>query len=200
MRWGSILAATMMTLATIASGWAEMTIKLKDGTVYQLPIEPEQIQSIELTPGSKKSIERSLERPGKPKSPAERAAAQEGRTVKPAAPDSSTERQTAEVPADGVFRIGPTRKFTRPSQVSKLARDGAVIEIDAGTYSGDAAVWQQNDLTLRGVGGRAHLKADGAQAGGKGIWVIRGVQDGGRKHRVLGGQGCGQERGWHPSR
>ena len=76
-------------------------------------------QSIELTPGSKKSIERSLERPGKPKSPAERAAAQEGRTVKPAAPDSSTERQTAEVPADGVFRIGPTRKFTRPSQVSK---------------------------------------------------------------------------------
>ena len=46
MRWGSILAATMMTLATIASGWAEMTIKLKDGTVYQLPIEPEQIQSI----------------------------------------------------------------------------------------------------------------------------------------------------------
>ena len=45
--------------------------------------------------------------------------------------------------------------------------------IDAGTYSGDVATWTQDDLTLRGDGGR-HLRADGNDAQGKAIWVIAG--------------------------
>jgi hypothetical protein len=48
------------------------------------------------------------------------------------------------------------------------------VEIDAGTYEGDVAVWSQNNLTIRGVDGRARLKANGAHAEGKGIWVIKG--------------------------
>ncbi|VAX32258.1 hypothetical protein MNBD_NITROSPIRAE01-374, partial [hydrothermal vent metagenome] len=52
--------------------------------------------------------------------------------------------------------------------------DGDVVEIDAGLYSADVAVWNANDLTLRGVGGRAHLRADGANAQGKGTWIING--------------------------
>jgi hypothetical protein len=36
------------------------------------------------------------------------------------------------------------------------------------------AVWRQNDLTLRGVGARPHLRAGGKAAQGKAIWVIKG--------------------------
>jgi len=48
------------------------------------------------------------------------------------------------------------------------------VEIAAGVYSGDVAVWRANDLTLRGVGGRPQLKANGNAAEGKAIWVIKG--------------------------
>ena len=55
-----------------------------------------------------------------------------------------------------------------------LARDGAVVEIDAGVYRGDVAIWTQDRLTLRGVGGLALLDADGEAAQAKAIWVIKG--------------------------
>jgi hypothetical protein len=55
-----------------------------------------------------------------------------------------------------------------------VVKDGDVVEIDAGVYEGDVAVWTRNNLVLRGVGGRPHLKAGGASAQGKGIWVIAG--------------------------
>src|SRR6185295_17832841 len=61
-----------------------------------------------------------------------------------------------------------------PSAAAEIARDGDVIEIDAGVYARDAAVWRQHRLTIRGVGGRAHLRADGAQVEGKAIWVVKG--------------------------
>ena len=52
---------------------------------------------------------------------------------------------------------------------------GDTIEIDADVYEGDVAIWYQDNLTIRGVGGgRAHLKANGNNAEGKGIWVIKG--------------------------
>jgi hypothetical protein len=49
-----------------------------------------------------------------------------------------------------------------------------MIEIDAGVYDGDATVWRAHRLTIRGVGGRARLRAKGAHAEGKAIWVIKG--------------------------
>jgi Right handed beta helix region len=73
-----------------------------------------------------------------------------------------------------VLRVGPGRELKRPSEAARVAHDGDVIEIDAGVYDGDAAVWRQNRLTIRGIGGRAHLRAQGAQAEGKGIWVVKG--------------------------
>src|SRR5258706_8985648 len=73
-----------------------------------------------------------------------------------------------------VLRVGPKRELKRPSAAAEIARDGDVIEIDAGIYEGDAAVWRQHRLTIRGVGGRAHLRADGAEAEDKGIWVVKG--------------------------
>jgi uncharacterized protein (TIGR03382 family) len=72
------------------------------------------------------------------------------------------------------LQVGPDKQYATPSAAAAAASDGDVIEIDAGEYAGDVATWTQNDLTLRGVGGRAHLRADGNHAGGKGTWVIQG--------------------------
>ncbi len=73
-----------------------------------------------------------------------------------------------------VLRVGPGKQYKTPSQAARAARNGDVIEITAGVYEGDVAVWRANNLTLRGVGGRVHLKAAGKAAKGKAIWVIRG--------------------------
>ncbi|MDN4175078.1 right-handed parallel beta-helix repeat-containing protein [Nocardioides sp. SOB77] len=72
------------------------------------------------------------------------------------------------------WRVGPDRALTTPSAAAAVAGDGDTVLIDAGTYTGDVAVWTQDDLTLRGVGGRAHLRAGGQSAQGKAIWVIAG--------------------------
>ena len=72
--------------------------------------------------------------------------------------------------------VGPQEVFKTPSAAAKVARDGDVVEIEPGLYAGDAAVWTQNRLTIRGRGGRAHVRADGAHAEGKAIWVIKGSE------------------------
>jgi Right handed beta helix region len=73
-----------------------------------------------------------------------------------------------------VYHVGPGQHYERPSDVTAVARDGDIVEIAAGTYAGDVAVWRQNRLTLRGVDGRAHMEAAGQSAEGKAIWVIKG--------------------------
>ena len=75
--------------------------------------------------------------------------------------------------ADTVL-VGPQHALKTPSEAATFARDGDVVEIEPGIYYGDAAVWTQNRLTIRARGGRAHLRADGAHAEGKAIWVIKG--------------------------
>ena len=73
-----------------------------------------------------------------------------------------------------ILRVGPSQDLTRPSQAAAIAKDGDIVEIAAATYPADVAVWRANNLTLRGIGGRPHLKAEGANAQGKAIWVIQG--------------------------
>lgn len=73
-----------------------------------------------------------------------------------------------------VLRVGPTRTLTTPSAAAQVARDGDIVEIDAGRYKGDVARWRANRLILRGVGGPAVLDAGGRSLGGKALWVIRG--------------------------
>lgn len=90
----------------------------------------------------------------------------------PAAADARQATQESAQPA--VLRVGPGRKLIRPSAAAPIARDGDIVEIDAGLYEGDAAIWTQHGLTIRGVGGRAHLRANGAHAESKAIWVIKG--------------------------
>jgi len=71
--------------------------------------------------------------------------------------------------------VGPRQALKTPSAAAQVARDGDLVVIEAGLYAGDAAVWTQNRLTIKAVGGRAHLRADGAEVEGKGIWVIKGA-------------------------
>jgi hypothetical protein len=59
------------------------------------------------------------------------------------------------------------------AQTLRKALDGDVIELQAGDYFGEVGVILQKQLTLRGVGGRAVLHADGKSAEGKAILVVR---------------------------
>ena len=72
------------------------------------------------------------------------------------------------------IRVGPRYLYRTPSEAATIAKDGDTVEIQAGVYIGDVAIWVQNNLTLRGVGGRAHIQANGRSAEGKAIWVIKG--------------------------
>lgn len=76
-------------------------------------------------------------------------------------------------PAARTLKVGPFEEFRTIASAAKSAKDNDVVEIRAGEYHGDVAVWHQKKLTIRTRGGRARLYADGKAAEGKAIWVIR---------------------------
>jgi hypothetical protein len=75
--------------------------------------------------------------------------------------------------ASRVVRVGPTRPIRTIAEAARSAADGDTVEIDAGDYRADAAVWLQKSLTLRAAGGSARLHAGGVLAEDKAIWVFR---------------------------
>lgn len=100
------------------------------------------------------------------------------------------------------LRVGPREAIRSISVAAARAQDGDTVEIVAGTYLGDVAVWTQKHLTIRGVGGRAWLVAAGRSAEEKGIWVIRGedvlvenIAFKGARVRHLNGAGIRHEEG-----
>jgi hypothetical protein len=106
----------------------------------------------------------------------------------------------ADVPR--TLQVGPERAITRLSHAAQVARDGDTVEVDAGTYASDYASWPQNNLTIRGVGGMAHLAAGGLIPNGKGIWVIQGdnvvienIEFSGARVRHTNGAGIRHEGG-----
>lgn len=70
--------------------------------------------------------------------------------------------------------VGPGGAPGAFSQALERARDGDVIELLPGDYKGEVAVLPARRLTLRGMGQRPVLHADGKAADGKAIWVVRG--------------------------
>lgn len=76
-----------------------------------------------------------------------------------------------------VWNVGPDREYKTPSAVAGRVGDGDVVLIDAATYECDTGViWRADHLTLKGVGGRPHLAAEGCGIpGGKGIWNPAGT-------------------------
>ncbi len=73
-----------------------------------------------------------------------------------------------------IIQVGPLREIKYLSVAAKVAKDGDTVEVDAGDYPRDVAVWTQNNLIVRAIGGRVRLLADGAAAEEKAIWVVRG--------------------------
>ena len=73
-----------------------------------------------------------------------------------------------------ILRVGSGRALRTVGMATRIAKDGDVIEMDAGDYYADVAVLERGALTVRGVGGRARIHAVGAHAEGKAIWVVRG--------------------------
>ncbi len=69
------------------------------------------------------------------------------------------------------LQVGPNAPYKMPSDAAKVAVNGDTIEIAAGIYE-DCAVWKADNLTIRGVSGRAHLRDVTCQ--GKAIFVISG--------------------------
>jgi hypothetical protein len=68
--------------------------------------------------------------------------------------------------------VGQGGDVQRIADAAKIARDGDTVEILAGVYLGDVAVWLQKRLTIRGTGTRPVLIADGKSAEDKAIWVF----------------------------
>lgn len=81
-----------------------------------------------------------------------------------------------------VLRVGPGQSYATPGAAAQAAQDGDVIEIASGEYRDDIVVWREDNLTLRGVGGRAHMRATrqipytpgNDRENGMGIWVLAG--------------------------
>ena len=69
--------------------------------------------------------------------------------------------------------VGPHEKVRSVTEAARRARDGDTVEILAGEYRRQAVVWTQARLTIRGVGKRPILIADGDSAEGKALWVVR---------------------------
>ncbi len=82
----------------------------------------------------------------------------------------------AALPLSGArLEVGPGKPYAKPCEAFSAASPGDTIEIDAaGDYDGDVCVIRPDNLTIRGVGGRAKIDAAGKHAQGKGIWVIHG--------------------------
>lgn len=71
------------------------------------------------------------------------------------------------------LRVGQGEPFQHIADAARRAKDGDIVEILPGEYRGDVAVWLQKSLTIRGIGQRPVIVADGRHAEGKAIWVIR---------------------------
>ena len=74
-----------------------------------------------------------------------------------------------------ILKVGPDQAYRKPSAAAAAAQDGDVIDIAAGTYTGDVCVWRAKNLTIRGAGqDKTVVDAAGACCQGKGTWLIRG--------------------------
>ncbi|MGJ7914823.1 hypothetical protein ACI48D_05000 [Massilia sp. LXY-6] len=71
--------------------------------------------------------------------------------------------------------VGPGMAYAAPCAAFAAANDGDIIEIQGNnTYSGDVCGIYRNNLIIRGVNGRPKINANGANAMGKGTWVVDG--------------------------
>jgi hypothetical protein len=70
--------------------------------------------------------------------------------------------------------VGTGKAYAMPMAAAAQAADGDTVEIDAGLYDGETAIWKADNLVLRGAARFARLKAPASIPNGKAIWVIQG--------------------------
>jgi hypothetical protein len=92
----------------------------------------------------------------------------------PAAPAQLGGKKAPAAAAGGrTIVVGPQEPVRSIPEAARMARDGDTIEIRSGDYRQQAVVWTQARLTIRGIGKRPRLIADGDHAEGKALWVVR---------------------------
>ncbi len=155
----AILLSVCLTILPTAGTQADVLIHLKDGRTIRVPVAVDDVTGIEFeTTGAKTTARPEAKIEAKAKA----------KTAPP-------EPMSRENPMGArVLKVGPGTFYAAPSAAAKVARDGDIVEIAAGTYRGDVAVWTANNLTIRGVGGKVQLLAAGRSAQSKAIWVLRG--------------------------
>lgn len=176
----AVIAAMAAVFLAATPSLADMVIKLRDGQVITVRVQPNEIESLSFTGPNPAKSPQAVPIPIPSANGTMTAAA----ATNPVAPSDSGAHSPADAlvlpamkpdhPSGRVLHVGPNQQLKVPSQAAHEAKDGDVIEIDAANYRGDVAVWNQNDIVIRGVGGRPHLYADGDAAQGKAIWVTHG--------------------------
>ena len=137
---------------------ADLIIKLKDGQDIIVPVENDNIESIVFAESNVAIGDYRRSNDG--------GGADRGGSANAPALVEAVSGQT--------LRVGPGQEFRNPSEAARKAKNGDTIEILAGTYYNDYSHWRQDDITIRGVGGLAHLTSKGIIRNGKGIWIISG--------------------------
>jgi hypothetical protein len=184
-----MLSVLALGSALAVPSLAEMTVHLKDGRSFTLPVDPQDIDSLSFGPSSGAGPSASAAPlPPLPAAPSSKSSSKLVAPIPGIAPPASTAATAAIAPpppappspgtqpkASGrVLHVGASRDIKTIKDAAAQAKDGDTIEIDAGTYTGDVAIWRANNLTIRGVGGRPHFAADGEAAEGKAIFVTKG--------------------------
>lgn len=90
-------------------------------------------------------------------------------------PATATPTATPTTPPANLIQVGPNRAIHTLAAAIAVASPNHIIELDAGTYQGTAAlaVVNKDGLTIRGVGGRAIFDPQGLNTQGKGTWVVQ---------------------------
>lgn len=70
--------------------------------------------------------------------------------------------------------VGPGMTYPTPCRAFAAAAAGDIVEIAAGTYTGDVCGIYAHNLIIRGVNGRPKIDAGGRNAMGKATWVVVG--------------------------
>lgn len=152
-------SASLATVSPVVRAMAAEATRQEPPSAEPAPAEP---QSGEPRSGEPQTVTAPPDRAGVPS-----ASAAAGEGSRPGAGPA----RAAVLPR--TITVGPTGQVKTIAEAAKLARDGDTVEVQAGEYRGDVALWTQKRLTIRAVGGRAALIADGRAVEGKGIWVIR---------------------------
>ncbi|HEX4193330.1 MAG TPA: right-handed parallel beta-helix repeat-containing protein, partial [Stellaceae bacterium] len=188
-RLWTTLSVLAIASAIAVPSLAEMTVHLKDGRSFTLPVDPQDIDTLSFGPSgaggpSAAALPPALPAPAPGKAASKLVVPVPGIAPPAGAPTTASLASpppallapgSAQPKASGrVVHVGASRDIKSVKDAAAQAKDGDTIEIDAGTYTGDVAIWRANDLTIRGVGGRPHFAADGEAAEGKAIFVTNG--------------------------